>query len=156
MNAKLLDLVKIAVACEPSSDLHDGSPSTDVVNLENYDKANLLLITKSTTGTATVTIEACSDVAGTGATAIAFKKRKMGPMTTDSLGAATDVTAAGFTTDAGSTNVYALEVDSVNCPSGKPFVRATLTETVDAATIGAAFWLMETSRYCGPLPTAIS
>jgi hypothetical protein len=158
---KLLEGLKVVNGLAPAADRYNTNPTTDIVSLKSFQNALFLLsqVTAGTnTGTATVTIEACSDVSGTGAEAIAFDYyRNEAADTSDDFGAKTAATTAGFTTVANKTAIYAIEVKASDLPSGKPFVRAKLTEVVNDPVTGSVTILLGQGQQGNPdtLPTAI-
>lgn len=158
-HTELFENVKAVQAFAPSADLNNTDPASDAIRLALYRVAHFLMHTVATTGTAVVTVEACSAADGTGAEAIAFYKRFLdaGGSPVDSMGAEAAVAATGFTTTVSKTGLYVLRVDPADLPAGKPFVRVQLTEGVDAAVIGSALWLLTGGRYgAESLPSAVS
>src|SRR5262245_34932711 len=98
-----LDTIKIVKALAPSDDVYNTNPSTDEVNMGLYDRATFLLFQKTAgtnTGTATITMRACSANDGSNAEAIAFRYRKIPTGTSDTIGAWTTATTSGFVTTA--------------------------------------------------------
>lgn len=157
----LLETVKIVNGLAPSADLYNGSPSTDIINMENYDRVVFLLFQKTSTGnsgTATVTISEVDNVLGSNSTAIAFKYRKNESAgTADTFGALTAATSSGFSTTANKTAIYAMEVRADQLSDGYPCVKATFTETVDDPVIGSVLVLCGGAKQKGAtLPTAIA
>jgi hypothetical protein len=88
-----------------------------------------------TTGTSTITIDACSTITATATTAVAFWYRVC--TSTDVWGDWTQATAAGFTTTAGSSQLYQVYVDAdVIAATGYRFARVTAAEVVDSPVLG--------------------
>lgn len=88
-----------------------------------------------TTGTSTVTVEACDDVTPSNTTTVPFYYRAN--TTSDTWGAWTSAAAAGFTTTAGSNHIYEIYVDSAELmEEGYEYVRLDMAEVVDAAVLG--------------------
>lgn len=154
---QLFETLKPVQAFAPSADVHTADPVSDAVNTALYGELHALLHIVATTGTAVVTVEACSAADGTGNEAIAFEKADLNPAGSpaDALGAFAAVAATGFTTDTSATRLYVLRIPYENLPDGKPFVRLQLTEGVDAATIGSGIFLASKPRFSG-LPSAVS
>jgi hypothetical protein len=110
---------------------------SDAVNLAHAEGA-LFSVYKGvgTTGTATITVESCSAADGTGATAIPFKYSRQNN-SADTAGALTAATTSGFTTTAGSSEMYQVDVKAADCADGKPWVRLKSVEVVDSPIVGA-------------------
>lgn len=160
MNGLFTEQVKPVKGLSPSADLYNGDPATDIFNMENYDKICFVLHQADgggTTGKATITVEACDDVSATHKSAIAFKYRKMTTGASDVMGAVTAATASGFTTTANEDTVYFIEVSAADLPSGYPFVRMQLTESVNDPVSGSVLAYLMGARYKEPnMPSALS
>jgi len=136
---RLLEQVKVVAGIAPSVDIYNATPTSDVVSLRDYQTAAFILRQKTAgtnTGTATMTIEACSDASGSNPEAIAFPYAKNEACPADDFGAWLAATTAGFTTTANKDAVYVAEVKGTDLPRGKPFVRAKLTEVVNDPVAG--------------------
>jgi hypothetical protein len=159
MSEKILEKIKVVPLVAPKADLYATSVTTPEINAGKYGKVTFVIdqITAGTnTGTATVTIEACSDVSGTGAEAVAFAyNANESAGSSDDVGARTEVSAAGFTTTANKTAMYFCEIDAADLPAGKPFVRLKATEAVNDPVTGSIFALCE-GRYKGEADTLVT
>jgi len=145
----------IVKGIDPVADAFAGSVASDVVNLKNYGHVTFLVYKGvGTTGTSTITVEACSDTTPTTTEAIAFKYRAY--TSGDTPGTLQTATASGFTTTAGSSQVYAIEVDAQDlAETGYNYVRLKATEVVDSPVVGAILAILSEPRYAsGSLPTA--
>jgi len=91
---------------------HDANASAittsncDIFSLENYDKATIILqfgVVNASANLGTLTIEKCTDVAGSNNTAMAFTYRTEGTAGGDTLDAISSATSSGvdLTTDLG-------------------------------------------------------
>ncbi len=161
MELSLIQTLKFVKGLAPAADRWNTNPATDIVNLANYSKCTFLVHQQGgTTGTATFTVEACSDVSATGATAIAYKYSVGGTGASaggDDAGATTDAAAAGFTSTANAEKLYLIEVNAIDLPAGKNFVRLVCTEAVNDPVNGAVEIILSGSRFAGASqPTAIS
>lgn len=139
------------------ADAFSGTVYSDVVNLANYHAA-LFVVHKGvgTTGTSTLTIEACSDAAGNNPEAIEFTYQKY-TGSDDLPGAVTEATTAGFTTTAGSSQLYVLEAKSQLLPATKSWVRLKAVEVVDSPVLGGIIIELLKPRYAASIPaTAIA
>ncbi len=140
-------------ALAPDADRYASDPATDVINMANYRHVTFLLIEGAGgTGTATITVEECTALDGTGATAIAFNYRLAA--TADTFAALTAAAAAGYLTIAGANKMVAIEIDSAELSDGSPFVRLTLTEAVASAVDACVIAIASEARY--PQDTLIS
>jgi hypothetical protein len=143
----------------PKADLYDTSPAGQYVNTRHGAKVSWFLQQKTAgtnTGTATITVLAASDNAGTGAAAVPFKYRKKNAGVANSThGNVIDATVAGFTTTANENTLYEIEIDASVLPDGKPFVALKLTETVNDPVDGAVLGLITVPYFVGTgLPEA--
>lgn len=143
----------VSVALAPDADALAGTKSTDIYNTEKYDHITFfLMVGVGATGTTTITVEECTDNAGAGATAIAFRAR-LGAETGVALGAITAVAATGLLTIAGSNKLTVIEVDAAELSDGSPFVRLTLVEAVDSPVDAAIFAVLSKPSYAGAVMT---
>lgn len=132
----------------PLADGYNTDPASDVVSLKNYHTARFYVQEGAgATGTATITVEECTAIDGTGATAIAFSYRASG-------GEWTAATAAGFATTAGANTRYEIEVQDSGLSEDSPFVRLQFTEVVDSPVAMAAFVVAEGARYAEETPVS--
>ena len=160
MKESLLETVKFVKGLAPAADRWNTSPATDIVNGALYQTVTFLVHQiGGTTGRATLTVEACSDVSGTGATAVPFRYSIGGTGAGaggDETGAVTNAAAAGFSTVANAEKLYLCEIDTSELPADKPFVRLKCTESVDDPVAGAVEIILSGARYAGvALPSAI-
>jgi hypothetical protein len=132
---------------DPVADAFAGTVTSDVVNMKG--SGNVVFIVYKgvgTTGTSTVTVEACSDVTPSATSAVPFKYRAI--TSGDTPGALTDATSSGFATTAGSSQVYVIEVDNkALADSGYNYVRLKMVEVVDSPVVGAILVLLNQPRY---------
>jgi hypothetical protein len=140
----------------PVADALASTVTSDVVNAGLYGKVAFLVWRGvGTTGTQTLTVQASAANDGSSPTAIPFRYRRMS--SGDTMGAATAAAAAGFTTAAGGSDLYLVEVDPADTPDGKPWVHLKSVEVVDAAVLAGILILLGDPRYAGDtLPTAIA
>lgn len=124
-----------------------GTVYSTVFNVKNY-KSTVFLIHKAVgaTGTATITVEGCTDTSGTGATAVPFRYRVA--TTLDTFGDVTLATTSGFTTTAGSNQLYEITVDNdVLGNGGFNFIRLKSVEVVASAVLGGVIAYLGQPRY---------
>lgn len=144
-------------ALAPAADRWNTNPVSDSITLANHNRLTFLVYQSGgTTGRATLTVLASSDASRTGEEAIPFRYRKMTTGASDSLGAVTAATAAGFSTTAAEDSIYEIEVLSSDLPQSKPWVHLKATEAVDDPISGCVIALVSEPRYGGlDQPTAI-
>jgi hypothetical protein len=101
-----------------------------------------------TTGTSTITVEACDDVSGTNATAVPFYSKSI--TSTDIQGAMTARAAAGFATTAGSSQIYVIQVAAeALAATNYQFVRLKAVEVVDSPVLGGIAIALAGPRFGG-------
>lgn len=123
----------------PVADAFAGTIYSDVVNMKYVDEY-VFWVYKGvgTTGTSTLTIEACDDTAATNTTAIAFKYQSN--TAADTFSVETAATTAGFTTTAGSNHIYKIYVKKNDIiASGYTFVRLKAVEVANDPVLGGIF-----------------
>lgn len=159
MREFLSEVVKIVEGFKPDADALAGTVQSEAVNMGLYERATFILHRGAgTTGTQTITMQASTDAAQSGAEAIAFRRRTLDTYPiSDALGSASAVTSAGFTTTAGGDNIEVIEVKAEDMPDGKKWLNLKSVEVVDAADDASLIILLSNSRYQGDtLPVAIS
>lgn len=133
---------------DPVADFNDGTTYSDIVRADGANWITFLYYKGvGATGTSTLTVQPCDDVtpSNTG-TAVAFKYRVS--TSGDTWGALQSATASGFTTTAGSSQLYAIEVDPETLgASGYNFLRLKMVEVVNSPVVGCVLILMGRLRY---------
>lgn len=133
----------------PVADAFAGATvNSDVIDAGNASGGVLFIIYKGvgTTGTSTVTVEACDDTTPSNTTAIPFVYRAN--TTGDTWGAWTAAAATGFATTAGSNHIYQVWVDPAElAEEGYRYVRLDMAEVVDAAVLGGILVMLLDPRY---------
>ncbi len=152
MNAQYLsEQLHVVQALAPKDDLYEGSPQTDFISLKSY--KSLMFVLEhgvGTTGTVVITVQNATDAAGTSPTDIPFRYRRVAATgTSDVPGALTEASATGFTTTAGSNQVYLIEVLAEELDEAKPFVAMTLTEGTDAVVAASVLAILGAPRFPG-------
>jgi len=140
------------VHCFPSSildeceDMFEGNLVSDVIHLDHYRECTFVVIKcAGATGTAVVTINSCSNAAGTTAADVAFKYREV--TAPDTHGAWTDATSDGVTISAGADEIWEFRVLASGLSSTNEYVKCTMTEDDSDAVDGAAFAILTDPRY---------
>ncbi len=146
----------IVKGLDPVADAFAGTVYSDIINMANYGHIQFIIYKGvGATGTSTVTVEACDDVSGSHVSAIPFRYQVIS--TGDTEGTPTAVAATGFTTTAGSSQLYKIEVDAdALASSGYGYVRLKAVEVVDSPVLGGILAILTEGRYKDAVPeTAI-
>jgi hypothetical protein len=143
---------------DPVADFFDATVlgTYPVVNFRSLDKV-LFIIYKGvgTTGTATITVNACDNTTPSNTTAIPFFYRRC-DNTSDTQGTITRATASGFATTAGSSEVYVIEVNKEDLAStGYGYVQLGVAEVVDSPVIGSMLTVGVSVRHAGATASTI-
>lgn len=158
-NSFLSERLKIVSGLAPDADALAGTKTTDVVNMGLYERIMFVVHRGAgTTGTQVLTVQASAANNGASPTAIPFKYRRIdvGSGTpADEADDFTDATASGFTTEAGGSDVYLIEVQAADLPEDKPWVHLKSVEGVDAAVDASVLIVLGNARYGGNMPSAI-
>lgn len=146
--ATLLQRMHFVKGIDPVADFGDTVQSSDVVNMSAFNNC-VFVIYKGvgTTGTSTITVEACDDVVPTNYTAVPFFYQTMAG--SDDVNAAlVKATSAGFTTTAGSSQIYAIEVRAADLAAlGRKYVRVKMTEVVNSPVLGGVLIILGEPRF---------
>lgn len=159
MSGQMMQRVHFVKGIDAIADFNDGTKYTDVVNATGYSKA-VFIYHKGvgTTGTSTLTVLAGDDAADppTNSTAIPFKYKAI--TSGDTEGALTAATTAGFTTTAGSSQLYIVEVDLEEMgDTGYKYLCLKMVEVVNSPVLGGVLIQLHGGRYAQDVPaTAIT
>jgi len=122
---------------------------SDVIKMEEFNKIVFLRFSGvGTTGTSTITVEACDNTTPSNVSAVAFHYRRIS--VADTHAAITAATTAGFTTTAGSNEMYLVEVDADALAAdgnGYEYVRLKLVEVADDDVLGGIIAIQLQPRY---------
>lgn len=146
----------IVKVLDPVADAFASTPTTEVINMENWGHIQFIVYKGvGTTGTSTITVEACDDVTPSNTSAVAFMYQAI--TTGDTEGAPTAATTAGFTTTAGSSQLYKIDVDAdALAASGYHYIRLKAVESVDSPVVGCILAILTEGKYKEAVPeTAI-
>lgn len=152
-NRSPLETMDFIMCLDPVADGLSGTVNTDVFEVQGEGAFFIVYTGVGATGTSTITIDACDDIVPTNTTAVAFNYRSM--TTAGTWSAQTAATSTGFTTTAGSSDMYLIDVPAGNIgATGYGYVRLSAVEVVDspcvAAIVGAVYGL----RYA-PQPSSL-
>lgn len=128
----------------PVADALSATVYTDVVNMKNWDSV-MFIIQKGvgTTGTSTITVQACDDTTPSNRTAVPFFYKVFTTSSSDVGGVLTRATASGFATTAGSAHLYAIEVRQGDLAStGYSYVQLKAVEVVDDPVLAGILIIM--------------
>ncbi|MCG8670201.1 MAG: hypothetical protein MI867_12360 [Pseudomonadales bacterium] len=157
MSKTLIENLHLVKGLDPVADFMAGTVSTDVVSMANHGKV-LFVVYKGVgaTGTSTITVEACDDFTPTTTSAIPFRYRTI--TSDDTHGAVTEATTAGFTTTAGSSQIYLIEVDAIQLAvDGNDYanVRLTAVESANSPVVGSILAIMLDPKYGAEVQTTV-
>lgn len=134
-------------ALDPVADAWAGTVSTDVINMKDFSHCTFIsFMGVGTTGSSTITVEACDDVVPNNVSAIPYHSREI--LTGDTPGALTLRAAAGFINTIGSSKIVVVEVDSdALAASGFGYVRQTMVESANDPVLGGILAILSGARY---------
>jgi len=149
------DLNHVVNALAPAANVFAGTVSTAVINMKNYGAACFIVqCGVGAVGTATVTIEACSDATPTLTTAIPFFYQAC--VSGDTYGPIIQAPAAGFTTAAASNKVYKIFVeDEFLASTGYGYIRLKSAEVVVGAIAGSVVCVLTDGRFESEIPDTV-
>ena len=157
MPTPLSQHVHFVKGLDPVADAFTGTVGSEVVNMKAYSKATFVIHKGvGTTGTSTITMDACDDVTPTNTPAITFRYKAI--TTGDTEGAFTAATTTGFVTTAGSSQLYVIEVNAEELgDTGYGYLRMKAVESADDPVLGGVLIMLHGSRYAQDIPaTAIT
>lgn len=140
----------------PVADAFNGTVYSDVVKVSDYHAARFIVQKGvGTTGTSTLTIEACDDAAGNNPVALPFAYQKY-DNASDVPDDVAQATSAGFTTPAGSNHLYVLEVKTQRM-GPKKWLRLKAVEVANDPVLAGILIELLKPRYAAQVPaTAIA
>lgn len=140
---KLFESLHLVKGLDPVADAFSGTVYSDIVSLQEYGEVGFLIVKGvGLTGTSTITLEASSNNAAGAVSAIPFHYRRIGN-TSDTHNAWTAATSAGFTTTAGSSEMYLISITAEDlAASGYAWARLKAVESVDSPVLGGIVILM--------------
>lgn len=156
MSGNMLQRVHFVKGIDPIADAFDGTKYSDVVNMKGYSKCVFVVhIGVATGGTATtvLTVLAGDDNANppSNSTAIPFRYKKVDA--TDVEGALTVATTSGFTTTAGSSHLYVIEVDAEEMgDTGYNYLCLKSVEAVNDPVVASVLIMLHGGRYQQDVP----
>jgi len=104
-----------------------GGKTAQAFSLKKYQHASIIIVRGAQAGQETsVVLNACTDAAGDGATAIPFNVFHSGTTAVDTLGAKTAVTASGYQPSATASMFDVIEIDAAELPAGSPYLQVVI------------------------------
>jgi hypothetical protein len=137
-----------------SADVFAGTVYTDVVSVKNHHEVDFIVnVELGSTGTSTITVQACDDVVPTSTSTIPFYVQKY-TGSDDVPGEVTAVAAAGFVTTAGAqAQLYRIVVNTSElAASGYGYVRLKAVEVVNDPVAGSILIELCQARYKREIP----
>jgi hypothetical protein len=137
MSGLLLEGLKFIKGLAPVADAFAGTVVSDVVDMSDFNRIVFCQFTGvGTTGTSTITVEACDDIVPTTTSAVPFHSRSITGADTEAAVVAR--AAAGYTTVAGSARIELVEIrEDALSALGYRYVRAKFVEVADDPVLGA-------------------
>lgn len=136
MAATLMERFQLIKGIDPVANAFASTVYSDVVDMSDFSR--LLFVRYDgvgTTGTSTVTVNACDNTTPSNRTPIPFRYRQI--LTGDTEGTLTAAAVTGFTTTAGSSKIVAVEVDEPAVAStGYRYVECKFVEVAASAVLG--------------------
>lgn len=133
-------------ALYPVADAFDGTVVSDVVEVQGEGVLFEIIKGVGLTGTSTITVLSCDDTTPSNSAAVAFMYRAS--TTPDVWGDWTQATTAGFTTTAGSNQVYQIWVDAQKLAANNyAYAQLKAVEVVNSPVIGAIMAYIGNPRY---------
>lgn len=134
-----------------------GGKTTSCLNMKNYQHASIFIgIGVSAAAPGAITVEQCTLADGTGHVAIPYNIYKGETTNVDTLGARTNILAAGYTPPATDNIFYVIELDASELSDGFPFVRVVDANGTNSVIASVAA-LLSGARYAHTLSaTAIA
>lgn len=155
MSALLMERLHFAKGIDPVADAFDSTVRSDVYNMSAWYRGLFIIYCGvGTTGTSTITVNACDNVTPSTRSAIPFRYREV--LSGDTEGAITSATAAGYVTTAGSSKIILVEIDaSALAPSGYGFVELTAVESVNSPVLAGVCFVAGEPRYRPAIATTV-
>jgi hypothetical protein len=130
----------------PVADAFAGTAATDIIEVQGEGILFTIFKGVGTTGTSVITVLACDDTTPSNTSAVPFKYRIS--TTPDTWGEWTDVANTGFTTTAGSNQLYEVwAAAEAQASTGYAYVKLVATESVNDPVVGAVLAQVVGGRY---------
>ena len=145
----------LAKGIDPVADAFADTVYSDVYSMRGQNLIQFIIIKGvGTTGTSTITVEGCDNVTPSTTAAIVFKYQAI--TTADTHGAEVAAPVAGFTTTAGSSQLYIVSVEAEKLAAlGYEFVRLKAVEVVNAPVLGGIIAVFPEPAVNTPVQTSV-
>ena len=137
---------------DPVANAFAGTVYSDIINMKGFEHIQFLIYKGAgAVGTATITVEACDDAAGTNVSGIPFTYQLA--TSGDTYSAPTAAAATGFKTTAGASQIYKIDVDaSALGASGYGYIRLKSVEVDVGAVLGGIVAILTEAKYGKAVP----
>jgi hypothetical protein len=131
---------------DPVADAFSGTVYSDIVSMSGHNHIQFVIYKGvGTTGTSTVTVQACDDVSASNTSALPFHYQAI--TSGDTQGTYTAVENTGFVTTAGSSQLYKIDVDAqALAASGYEFIRLKMVQVADDPVLGGILIILDEPR----------
>jgi len=134
-----------------------GGKTSPAFSMAKYAHASIIFsIGVSAAAPTSVVLNACTDAAGSGATAIPFNVHKCEAAPWDVLGAKTAVAATGLVPSATDGIFYVIEIDAQQMPQGYPYLQLVVNNGVNSVIASAVAVLSGARHACDQSPTVLA
>lgn len=143
---RLIDQMHFINALPPVADAFAATVRSDVINVKG--EGILFVIQKGvgTTGTSTITVNACDDIVPTNRTTVPFYYRVC--VATDVWGEWTAAPVTGFVTTAGSNHMYQILVDAAElAEEGRAYAELNAVESANDPVLLGILAIVLNQRY---------
>ena len=150
-------LYHVVNALPPVTNAFAGTVTSGIINIKNWNHCSFIIqCGTGATGTAQITVEACSDNGVTPASTVPIPFYYQECTQNDTFGQITQAPTSGFTTSASANKVYKVEVDSQMLAStGFNYVRLKSTEVVTGSITGGIIAVLTEGRYVSEIPDSV-
>lgn len=154
---RLIEHARFVNAKPPVANAFAGTVYPAGVNLANYEDITFVVQKGvGTTGTTTITVVAGDAACPINESAVPFSYRRI-PSNNITPGAVTAATSAGFTTTAGSSDSYIVEINAkALAASGYKYVSLKMVESVASAVVGSVLAIATGPRFADSTTDIVS
>ena len=140
---------------DPVADAFIGTVYSDIISLADWGHIQFIVYKGvGTTGTSTITVEACDDISASTTDAVTFIYQAC--VGTDVYAEVVKATTEGFTTTAGSSQLYKIDVDAEKLnDSGYQFIRLKAVEVEDDPVLGGIIAILTEGKYMRSIPNTV-
>lgn len=145
----ILSSMRFVNSLPPVANAFAGTVYPISVNMATVGRLAFLVVKGvGTTGTTTITVLAGSDKSPTLSVAVPFRYKRVAADNVTVQNAPTQATSAGFTTTAGSSDLYVIEIDTKDlASSGYSYAHILMVESVASPVVGCVVALATDMRF---------